>query len=48
MKFSRFLSAATAATRVDENLDVTGLAGQLRFIRPGGVAFTTVPLGNGD
>ncbi len=44
VKFSRFLSAATSATKVDEKLDVTGLAGQLRFIRPSAVSFTTVPL----
>ena len=44
VKFSRFLSAATAATKVDTHLDVTGLADQLRFIRPGAVSFTTVPL----
>jgi LCP family protein required for cell wall assembly len=44
VKFSRFLSAATAATKVDQNLDVTGLADQLRFVRPGAVSFTTVPL----
>jgi hypothetical protein len=31
---------------VDRNLDVTGLAGQLRFVRPGAVSFTTVPLAN--
>jgi LCP family protein required for cell wall assembly len=44
VKFSRFLSAATAATKVDQHLDVTGLADQLRFVRPGAVSFTTVPL----
>ncbi len=44
VKFSRFLSAATSATKVDQNLNVTGLAGQLRYIRPGAVSFTTVPL----
>ncbi|HEX5190513.1 MAG TPA: LCP family protein [Streptosporangiaceae bacterium] len=44
VKFSRFLSAATAATKVDQHLDVTGLADQLKFIRPGAVSFTTVPL----
>jgi LCP family protein required for cell wall assembly len=44
VKFSRFLSAATSATKVDQKLDVTGLADQLRFIRPSAVSFTTVPL----
>ncbi len=44
VKFSKFLSAATSATKVDQHLDVTGLAGQLRLIRPGAVSFTTVPL----
>jgi LCP family protein required for cell wall assembly len=44
VKFSRLLSAATAATKVDQNLNVTSLADQLRFIRPGAVSFTTVPL----
>jgi LCP family protein required for cell wall assembly len=46
VKFSRFLSAATAATKVDRNFDVTSLADELRFIRPGAVSFTTVPLAN--
>jgi len=44
VKFSRFLSAAMAATTVDQRLNVTGLADQLRYIRPGDVSFTTVPL----
>jgi LCP family protein required for cell wall assembly len=44
VKFSRFLSAATAATKVDSKLNVTGLADQLRYIGPGAVSFTTVPL----
>jgi LCP family protein required for cell wall assembly len=44
LKFSRFLSAATAATKVDQSFNVTGLAEELRFIRPGAVSFTTVPL----
>jgi LCP family protein required for cell wall assembly len=46
VKFSRFLSAATGATKVDKNFDVTSLADELRFIRPGAVSFTTVPLAN--
>lgn len=44
VKFSRFLSAATSATKVDQNLNVTGMADQLRYIRPGAVSFNTVPL----
>src|SRR5215475_7172788 len=44
VKFSHFLSAATAATKVDSKLDVTNLADELKFIRPGAVSFTTVPL----
>lgn len=43
-RFSRFLAAATAATTVDQGFNVTGLAEQLRYIRPGAVSFTTVPL----
>ncbi len=46
VKFSRFLAAATAATKVDQSFNVTGLADELRFIRPGAVSFTTVPLAN--
>jgi LCP family protein required for cell wall assembly len=44
VRFARFLSAATAATTVDQGFNVTGLAEQLRYIRPGAVSFTTVPL----
>jgi LCP family protein required for cell wall assembly len=44
VRFARFLSAATSAIRVDRQLNVTALAGQLRFVRPGAVSFTTVPL----
>lgn len=44
VKFPRFLSAATAATTVSRQFDVTGLADELRFIKPGAVTFTTVPL----
>jgi LCP family protein required for cell wall assembly len=44
VKFARFLAAATAATTVDQQFNVTGLADQLRNIRPGAVSFTTVPL----
>jgi LCP family protein required for cell wall assembly len=44
VKFARFLAAATGATTVDQQFNVTGLADQLRNIRPGAVSFTTVPL----
>lgn len=46
VRFARFLAAATSAIRVDRRLNVTSLADQLRFIRPGAVSFTTVPLAN--
>lgn len=46
VKFARFLSAATAAVKVDRSLDVVGLADQLRYLRPGAISFTTVPLSN--
>src|SRR5258708_11211157 len=42
--FSRLLAAATSATTVDQRFNVTGLAEQMRFIRPSAVSFTTVPL----
>ncbi len=44
VRFARFLSAATAAVTVDRNLNVTALASLLRYVRPGAVSFTTVPL----
>jgi len=44
VKFSRFLAAATSATKVDQRFNVASLADQLRFIRPNAVTFTTVPL----
>jgi LCP family protein required for cell wall assembly len=46
VRFSRFLAAATSATTVDQRFNVTGLAQQMRFIRPSAVSFTTVPLAN--
>ena len=42
--FSRFLAAATSAATVDQRFNVTGLAEQMRFIRPSAVSFSTVPL----
>src|SRR6266566_1561646 len=48
VKFSRFLAAATSATKVDQQFNVVGLADQLRYIRPGDVSFTTVPLASAN
>lgn len=47
-RFASFLAAATAATTVDQHLNVTSLADQLKFIRPADVSFTTVPLASAD
>ncbi len=44
LRFSRFLSAITAAVKVDRNFNVLGLADQLRYLRPTAVSFVTVPL----
>jgi LCP family protein required for cell wall assembly len=44
VKLSRFLRAAVAAVKVDQSLNVTALADQLRGISSGNVAFMTVPL----
>jgi LCP family protein required for cell wall assembly len=44
VKFASFLSAATSEIKVDRHLDVGALADQLRYVRPGAVSFTTVPL----
>jgi LCP family protein required for cell wall assembly len=44
LRFSRFLSAATSAIRVDQGFEVVGLARQLRYVRPNDVTFFTVPL----
>ena len=41
-----FLSSALSAIKVDQGMDVTSLASQLRGIRPSDVTFTTVPLAN--
>jgi LCP family protein required for cell wall assembly len=45
-KLQRLLSSVTAAIQVDEGFNVIGLANQLRGVRPGDVAFSTVPIGN--
>ena len=46
LRLSRFLSATLAAVKVDQNLNLTALADQLRGITPGEVRFLTVPLSN--
>ena len=46
LKLSHFLSAATGAVKVDQRLNVTVLADQLRGISPSHVTFMTVPLSN--
>ncbi len=46
IRLSSFLSAATAAVKVDQRLSITSLADQLRGISPSHVTFTTVPLAN--
>ena len=44
LKLSHFLSAALAAIKVDQGLNVSSLADQLRGISPRNVRFMTVPL----
>jgi len=46
LKFASFLSAATAAVTVDQNLNVSKLADELRGVSMNEVSFTTVPIGN--
>ena len=46
LKLSRFLGAALAAIKVDQGLNVSSLADQLRGISPHNVRFMTVPLSN--
>jgi len=46
LRLSQFLSAALGAVKVDQNLNLTALADQLRGITPADVHFLTVPLGN--
>jgi LCP family protein required for cell wall assembly len=46
VKLSSFLRAAVAAVKVDQTLNVTALADQLRGISSGNVTFMTVPLAN--
>ncbi len=44
VRLERFLSAASAAVRVDQGFNVVSLADELRGISPSQVTFTTVPL----
>jgi LCP family protein required for cell wall assembly len=46
VKLTRFLQAALAAVKVDQGLNVSALADQLRGISPRNVQFMTVPLAN--
>jgi LCP family protein required for cell wall assembly len=46
VRLESFLSAASAAVRVDQGFNVVSLADELRGISPGDVTFTTVPLAN--
>jgi LCP family protein required for cell wall assembly len=46
LRLSRFLSAALGVVKVDQNLNLTALADQLRGITPAEVHFLTVPLAN--
>jgi LCP family protein required for cell wall assembly len=46
LRLSRFLAAVTGVVKVDQNLDLTGLADQVRGITPREVRFLTVPLAN--
>jgi len=46
LRLSRFLSAALGVVKVDQNLNLTTLADQLRGITPAEVRFLTVPIAN--
>jgi LCP family protein required for cell wall assembly len=48
VRLERFLSAASAAIRVDQGFNVVSLADELRGISTGQVTFTTVPLANAN
>ncbi len=48
LRLSRFLSAALAAVRVDNGLNVAALADQMRGISTSKVAFTTVPIADAN
>src|SRR5262249_18235850 len=46
VRLSDFLHATLSAIRVDQTLNVTGLADELRTVPPNKVTFTTVPIKN--
>jgi LCP family protein required for cell wall assembly len=46
VRLESFLSATSAAIRVDQGFNVVSLADELRGLSPGDVTFTTVPLAN--
>jgi LCP family protein required for cell wall assembly len=46
LRLERFLSAASAAIRVDQGFNVVRLADEMRGLSPSDVTFTTVPLSN--
>jgi len=46
LRLSRFLAVVPSVVKVDQNLDLTALADQLRGITPAQVHFLTVPLAN--
>jgi len=46
IRLERFLSAASAAIRVDQGFNVVRLADEMRGISPNDVTFSTVPLSN--
>jgi hypothetical protein len=46
VRLESFLSATSAAIRVDQGFNVVSLADQLRGLAPNDVTFTTVPLAN--
>jgi LCP family protein required for cell wall assembly len=48
VRLERFLSAASAAIRVDQGFNVVSLADELRGISPSEVTFTTVPLASAN
>lgn len=48
LRLTRFLSAVSAAVKVDNGFNITGLANEMRGIRPRDVTFTTVPLASTD
>jgi LCP family protein required for cell wall assembly len=46
LRLSRFLAVVPSVIKVDQNLDLTALADQLRGVTPAQVRFLTVPLAN--